>query len=154
MTWRTGKLSCLPKAASRFCAERDDGSGHSCWRVLTDGETIWRWLSCINDTPLPKSSTKDRTPCSMPHAIALLVEERGKKSGVVREGDTIGVEGRDFALSRRWMLFVSMIVSVTARLSIDFGDASKSEKGFEKQTRKFLDSFQLLRRKEFVRRMK
>jgi hypothetical protein len=79
---------------------------------------------------------------------ALLVEERGKKSRVLNESKVTqhGLDGREFrAVTTGGMLLRVRLFLVKQRLyQLIAAMPSKSEKGLEKQTLKFLDSFQLI----------
>jgi hypothetical protein len=79
---------------------------------------------------------------------ALLVEERGKKSRVLSEGKVTqnAVEGREFrAVTSGGIVLRVRLFLVKQRLyQLIVATPLKSEKGFEKQSLKFLDSFLLV----------
>lgn len=79
---------------------------------------------------------------------AMLVEGRGKKSKLLGEGKVAqsGIEGREFrAVTTAGMLLRVRMFLVKQRMyQLIVAMPSKSEKGLEKQTLKFLDSFQLV----------
>jgi hypothetical protein len=79
---------------------------------------------------------------------ALLLEERGKKSRLLGEGKVTqsGSEGKEFrAVTSEGILLRVRLFLVKQRLyQLIVAMPSKSEKGYEKQTLKFLDSFQLV----------
>jgi hypothetical protein len=79
---------------------------------------------------------------------AMLVEERGKKSKLLSEGKVAqsGIEGREFraATTGGILLRVRLFLVKQRMYQLIVAMPLKSEKGFEKQTLKFLDSFQLV----------